>query len=109
MVKALLLQSQSGVVGFPSARHALPAWPAEVRLRPRRLQQLHGDARAGLGVGQGMVMMRHVVAAGPRHGVELVVGKVGKLVARGPERVEEKVVGIVHPVAVEHRFQAAFC
>ena len=41
----------------------------------RRSKQFHCNESAGLGIGEGVVVVGEVVAAGGRDGLELVVGK----------------------------------
>jgi len=72
---------------FLPSSHYLPCYPG-----------------AGFGVGEGVVVVFEVVAAGRRHGVELVVGQtLAEMPPRGPAGATEGVVGIVHLVHTEHR------
>ena len=67
------------------------------------LQQLHCDFRAGLRVGQRVVVVGHRAAAGLGHGVQLVVGQPpSEMMPRSPAGAEELIVGIVHLIDAEH-------
>ena len=69
---------------FYSPSHYLPCYPG-----------------AGLGIGKGMVVILEVITQGGSHGVELMVGQVAELVARGAQGVEEDVVRVVHLVGAK--------
>ena len=72
------------------------------------LQQLHRNPRAGLRVGQRVVVVLHRAAAGLGHGVQLVVGQAAaEVAARGPAGAKELVVGVVHLIDAEHGLEAA--
>ena len=67
------------------------------------LQQLHCDFRAGLCVGECVVVVCHRATAGLGDGVQLVVGQTAaEVAARSPAGAEELVVGIVHLIDTEH-------
>lgn len=72
------------------------------------LQNHHGDPCAGLGIGEGVVMVFKGVAAGGRHGMQLVVGQLQpEMAARGPAGAKELVVRIIHLIGLEHGLEAA--
>ena len=55
------------------------------------------------------MMVLEVVATGSCNGVEVVIGQgVAELSAGGSKGVIESIVGIVHLIDLEHRFQAPF-
>ena len=60
-----------------------------------------------LGVGEGVVVVLHAEAAGLGDGLELVVRQGGKLATGDTKRVEELIVGIVHPIDAEDGLEAA--
>ena len=65
--------------------------------------------RAGLGVGEGVVMILKVEAAGGGDRLELVVGESAAEVAPGGgQRVEELVVRVIHLVDPEDGLEATF-
>lgn len=67
----------------------------------------HRNLGAGLGVGQGVVVVFHTIAAGTGNGVQLVVGELpSEMPPRGPAGAVESVVGIVHLIDTEGRPQA---
>ena len=68
---------------------------------------LPGYPSAGLGVGEGVVVVLEVEAAGGGDGVELVVPEVGELASRGTQGVEEDVARVVHLVGSEDGAQAS--
>ena len=78
-----------------------------------RAARLGADAVVGididyevLGENNGMMM---VTASGGGDGFEPMVRKdAAEAAARGRERVEEDIIGIVHPIGAEDRLQAAF-
>ena len=74
----------------------------------RCLQQFHGDVGTGFGIGEGVVVVFQIEAAGFGHGMQLVVGQ---LVAEVPPRcaagATEPIAGILHLVGLENRFQTA--
>ena len=73
------------------------------------LQQPHRNPRAGLRVGEGVVVVGHRATAGGGHGVQLVVGQAAaEVAARGPAGAEKRIVGIVHLIDAEHGFEATF-
>ncbi len=72
------------------------------------LQDCHGNPRAGLGVGEGVVMVGHRVAAGGRHGMQLVVRQLpSKMPPRGATGAIKLVVRIIHLIGLEHGLEAA--
>ena len=72
-------------------------------------EEAEGDGGAGFGVGEGVVVVEEVVAAGGGDGGKPVVREpVAEEAPRGREGVAEHIVGIVHPVHAEHGLQAAF-
>lgn len=76
-------------------------------MRPRPSEYLEGDAGAGLGIGQRMVMVFEVEAAGGRDGMELVVGEpVAKRPARGAAGAVETIARIGHAVEFERSLEA---
>ena len=63
----------------------------------------------GIRVGEGVVVVEEVEAAGGGDGFEPMVRKdAAEAAVRGRERVEEDIIGIVHPIGAEDRLQAAF-
>ena len=71
------------------------------------LQYFHGNPCAGLGIGEGVVMVFKGVAAGGRHGMQLVVGQLrSEMAARGPAGAKELVVRIIHLIGLEHGLEA---
>ena len=74
-----------------------------------KLQQLQRDMRAGFGVGEGVVMVRKVEAAGGGDRLKLVVGeRAAEVAPGGGQSVEELVIWIVHLIDLEGGFEAAF-
>ena len=72
------------------------------------LKDGQGYLRAGLGVGQGMVVAAQVVSAAQGHGRQPVVGqRLAEGASRGSAGAVERVSGILHAVAGEHGLQAA--
>ena len=70
---------------------------------------MNGDAGAGFGVGEGVVVVGEVVAAGGGDGLELVVGKAAaEVAAGGGQGGEELIVRAVHPAHAMDGLQAAF-
>ena len=69
-------------------------------------EELEGDGGAGFGVGEGVVVVFHVVAAGGCGEVELVAGQ-AQAAARGGKRAVEFITGIFHVVFGKYRFQTA--
>ena len=71
------------------------------------LQQFHRDPCAGLGVGEGVVMVLEGVTARGRHGMQLVVGQLpSEMAARGATGAKELVIRIIHLVGLEHGLEA---
>ena len=71
------------------------------------LQYFHGNPGAGLGIGEGVVVMFQIEAAGFGHGMQLVVGQlVAEVPPRGPAGAAEPVAGILHLVGLENGFEA---
>ncbi len=65
--------------------------------------------RTSLGIGQGMVMVCKVIAAGGGDGLELVVRELlPKMPPRCRQRVVEYIVRIVHLIDAEHLLEATF-
>ncbi len=65
--------------------------------------------RAGFGVGEGVVMVLKVEAAGGRDSLKLVVGESAAEVAPGGGKsVEELVVRVIHLVDLEGGLETAF-
>ena len=70
-------------------------------------QQFHRDVCAGLGVGEGVVVMFQIEAARFRHCVQLVVGQLfPEVPACGTAGAAEPVAGVLHLVGLEHGFEA---
>ena len=73
------------------------------------LQNLHRNPRTRLCIREGVVVVRHPLAAGRRHGVQLMVGELlPEMAAGGATSAVELVVGVVHLIDLEHRSQTAF-
>ena len=71
------------------------------------LQQFQRDVGAGLGVGEGVVVMFQIEAARFRHCVQLVVGQLfPEVPACGAAGAAKPVAGIFHLVGLEHGFEA---
>lgn len=69
---------------------------------------MEGYGRAGLGIGQGMVMVRKLIATVGSHGVELMVGQErAELAAGGAAGAVKGVVGIGEVVFFEDSAEAA--
>lgn len=65
--------------------------------------------RTGLGVREGVVVVYEVISAGCGDRLKLVVRQpAAEVLPGGREGVEENVVGVVHLIHAEHRFEAAF-
>ena len=65
--------------------------------------------RTGLRVGQGVVVIDEVIAAGRSYGMQLVVGQaVTEMTAGCCQRIEKHIIRVVHLIHPEHLFQAAF-
>ena len=63
--------------------------------------------RAGLGVGQGVMMVRQVETAGCGHGLQLMVGQAAAESPPGCGKgVIEAIIRIIHLIHLEDRFQA---
>ena len=72
-------------------------------------KNLHRDGGAGFCVGQGVMVVAEVVAAGGGHRLQLMVGEsAAEVPSGGAQGVVEDVVGVVHLIDAEHRFEAAF-
>ena len=72
------------------------------------LQNHHGNPCAGLGIGEGVVMVLEGVTTGGRHGMQLVVGEEAtEMAARGPAGAKELVIRIIHLIGLEHGLEAA--
>ena len=74
----------------------------------RSSKQLESYGCAGFGIGECVVVVGEVETAGRGYGVELVVLEMFHFASSGAESVEELVVGVVHAVDLEYRFQASF-
>lgn len=71
------------------------------------LQQFQCDGGAGFGIGQGVMMVHEVIAAGGCHCLQLVVWEtMPEVPAGGGEGVLEFVVGVVHLIYAERGLQA---
>ena len=65
--------------------------------------------RTGLRVGQGVVVIGEVIAAGRSYGLQLVVGQaMAEMTAGCCQRIEKHIIRVVHLIHPEHLFQAAF-
>ena len=72
------------------------------------LQNRHGNPRAGLGIGEGVVMVFEGVAAGGRHGMQLVVRQLlSEMPPRGATGAKELVIRIIHLIGLKHGPEAA--
>ncbi len=72
------------------------------------LQQPYRNMGAGLGIGEGVVVMFQIEAARFRHCVQLVVGQLfPEVPACGTAGAAEPVAGILHLVGLEHGFEAS--
>ena len=73
------------------------------------LQNLASNPCASLGIGQSVMVVDQIVAAGSCHGMQLVVGKqLSEMFARGAAGAVELIVRVIHLVAAHHGLQAAF-
>ena len=73
------------------------------------LQQLHRNPCAGFGIGEGVVVMLQMIAAGRCYGMQLVVGQImTEVPARGYAGATELIIRIIHLIQLKNRFQAAF-
>ena len=64
---------------------------------------------AGLGIGERVMMLRKVVPAGSGDGMELMIGQMpAEMAAGGRKRIDEAVIGVIHPIYAMNGFQAAF-
>ena len=80
----------------------------EMFLHEMFLQQLYRNMGAGLGIGEGVVVMFQIEAARFRHCVQLVVGQLfPEVPACGTAGAAEPVAGILHLVGLEHGFEAS--
>lgn len=65
--------------------------------------------RTGLRVGQGVVVIDEVIAAGRSYGMQLVVGQaVTEMTAGCCQCIKKHIIRVVHLIHPEHLFQAAF-
>ena len=79
----------------------------EMFLHELFLQQPYRNMGAGLGIGEGVVMMFQIEAARFRHCVQLVVGQLfPEVPACGPAGTKELVVRIIHLIGLEHGLEA---
>lgn len=73
------------------------------------LQQLHRNLGAGFGIGEGVVVMLQMIAAGRCYGMQLVVGQImAEVAARSDAGTTELIIRIIHLIQLEYRPQAAF-
>ena len=73
------------------------------------LQNLPRNPGASLGIGQSVMMVDEVVAAGRRHSMKLVIGQqFSKVFARGATGAIKLIVRVIHLVAAHHSLEAAF-
>ena len=72
------------------------------------LFQVQGNAGAGFGVGQGVVVVVQYKAAVCRDGAEAVIGQAFELLPGFLEGAVEFVVGVIHPVHPVAGFEAVF-
>lgn len=70
------------------------------------LEDLEGDGCAGFGVGQGVVMLGEVEAAGGSYGVEFMVGET-EGAAGGCECAEKRILRVWHLVGLEYGAEAS--
>lgn len=75
--------------------------------REGRSEDFQGDGGACFGVGEGVVMVGHIVAAGGGYSVEAMARKVAQASAGCGEGAVELIVGVRHAVFGEDGFQAA--
>ena len=54
------------------------------------------------------MVVRQVVTTGGSNGLQLVIGKVAELAAGDAKCIVKLIVGIVHLIDTEHRFQTSF-
>ncbi len=69
-------------------------------------EELEGDCGAGFGVGKGVMVILHIVAACGRREVELMA-RDPEAPARCGESAVEFIAGIIHAIFLKHGFQAA--
>ena len=92
-----------------SARRHAQRSAANDGIRPHLSENLERNAGAGLGIGQRMVVVFEVEAAGGRNGMELVVGQAAaEDAARSAAGAVEAVAGIGHAVELEDGLEAPF-
>ena len=72
------------------------------------LQELQGDGCTGFCICQGLVVLCQYISAALGYGGQTMIAEVSQLAACRLERAEERVVGVVHSVHPEYRFEAAF-
>lgn len=74
-----------------------------------RLKNPQGDVGAGLGIGERVMMLRKVVPAGGGDGMELMIGQLTtEMAVGGRKRIDEAVIGVIHPIDAMNGLQAAF-
>jgi len=71
-------------------------------------KEMDGYPGAGFGIGEGMMVILHLEAAGGSYGLELMVFQVGLRAAGCGKRVEELVLGVIHLIGAEDGAKAAF-
>lgn len=64
--------------------------------------------RTCFGIGQSVMVSGEIETAKSRNGVQLMVGSMRESLARCLQGTKEPIIGIVHAVAPENRFKAAF-
>ena len=64
--------------------------------------QCEGDGGAGFGIGEGVVVVFEVVAAGCGDGVQLVIFEVAEPAARGLQGAAEAIVGPIHLIDLHY-------
>ena len=72
------------------------------------LQYLPSNPRTSFCIGQCMMMVIQLIAASCCHGVQLVIFQFRQGLARSAECIVKRIVGIVHLIDTEHRFQTTF-
>ena len=86
-----------------------PLWKystgAETSLKNgKRLKNLASNPGTGLGIGEGVVVVREVVTATGGDDVEIVM-PFGPLPARSDKGTKEPVIGIIHLIGAEYRLE----
>ena len=71
------------------------------------LQYLPSDPCAGFGICERVMVVDQIVAAGSRHGMQLVVGQLlPEVFARGAAGAVELIIRVIHLVATHHGLEA---